>query len=232
MITHSRILVWRIPWTEEPGGLQSKGWQRVGHDRSDLRCTHSKCLLFLLNWLKWCWCHWMQPMEHLEFQALQWFFIPVCQGIIKIPWCLHISRETECSFWALWTEIKGENVTHVPLVSLLFSFSPSLPPSLLPPSLPPSSPLSPPSLPPSFLPCLLSRSFSLPFFFLSLRSLSYAVVFNRRRVRNSESTQSSMGSISSLRLGEKCWHLVFTMFVEGYISPSKWPHELLFLFFS
>ena len=30
--THSSILTWRIPWTEEPGGLQSTGLQRVGHD--------------------------------------------------------------------------------------------------------------------------------------------------------------------------------------------------------
>ena len=29
---HSSILAWRIPWTEEPGGLQSIGSQRVGHD--------------------------------------------------------------------------------------------------------------------------------------------------------------------------------------------------------
>ena len=31
MATHSSTLAWRIPWTEEPGGLQSMGWQRVGH---------------------------------------------------------------------------------------------------------------------------------------------------------------------------------------------------------
>ena len=30
--THSSILAWRIPWTEEPGGLQSMGSQRVVHD--------------------------------------------------------------------------------------------------------------------------------------------------------------------------------------------------------
>ena len=30
--THSRILVWEIPWTEEPGGLQALRLQRVGHD--------------------------------------------------------------------------------------------------------------------------------------------------------------------------------------------------------
>ena len=33
MATHSSFLAWRIPWTEEPGGLQSMGSQRAGHDR-------------------------------------------------------------------------------------------------------------------------------------------------------------------------------------------------------
>ena len=32
MATHSSILAWRIPWTEETGGLQSMVWQRVGHN--------------------------------------------------------------------------------------------------------------------------------------------------------------------------------------------------------
>ena len=32
MVTHSRILVWKILWTEEPGELLSMGLQRVGHD--------------------------------------------------------------------------------------------------------------------------------------------------------------------------------------------------------
>ena len=32
MAIHSSILAWRIPWTEKPGGLQSVGLQRVGHD--------------------------------------------------------------------------------------------------------------------------------------------------------------------------------------------------------
>ena len=32
MATHSSILAWRIPWTEESGGIQSMGSQRVGHD--------------------------------------------------------------------------------------------------------------------------------------------------------------------------------------------------------
>ena len=32
MATHSSALAWRIPGTGEPGGLQSMGWERVGHD--------------------------------------------------------------------------------------------------------------------------------------------------------------------------------------------------------
>ena len=40
MATHSSILAWKIPGTEEPSGLQSIGLQRVRHDRSDLAGTH------------------------------------------------------------------------------------------------------------------------------------------------------------------------------------------------
>ena len=46
MTTHSSILAWRIPWTEEPGGLQSMGSQRIGHGRSDFTHTHTQILVF------------------------------------------------------------------------------------------------------------------------------------------------------------------------------------------
>ena len=38
--THSDIPAWRIPWTEEPGMLQSMGSQRIGHDWDDLAHMH------------------------------------------------------------------------------------------------------------------------------------------------------------------------------------------------
>ena len=41
MATQSSTLAWRIPWTEEPGGLQSMGLQRVRYDRSDLAHMHA-----------------------------------------------------------------------------------------------------------------------------------------------------------------------------------------------
>ena len=52
MATHSSILVWKIPWTEEPGGLQSIGSQRVGHGCSDLaqHCTAEPWLNTSSHW--------------------------------------------------------------------------------------------------------------------------------------------------------------------------------------
>ena len=50
MATHSNIHAWKIPWTEEPGGLQSMGSQRVGHD----------CVTSLTNYCRG-WAHQEQP---------------------------------------------------------------------------------------------------------------------------------------------------------------------------
>ena len=45
-VTHTSILAWKIPWTEDPGGLQSMGSQRVGHNlatkQQTLRITYSQ----------------------------------------------------------------------------------------------------------------------------------------------------------------------------------------------
>ena len=42
MPTHPSVLAWRIPWKEEPGGLQSVGLQRVGYDRATNNSTLQK----------------------------------------------------------------------------------------------------------------------------------------------------------------------------------------------
>ena len=45
MATYSSILTWKIPWTEKPGGLQSMGSQRVGHNWTHVHahtCTHTQ----------------------------------------------------------------------------------------------------------------------------------------------------------------------------------------------
>ena len=57
MTTHSNILAWRIPWTEQPGGLQSTGSQTVRHNWSDFECTifwiSSKVFLSSISWILW-----------------------------------------------------------------------------------------------------------------------------------------------------------------------------------
>ena len=43
MPLHSSILAWKVPWTEEPGGLQSMGSQSIGHDLRTREITHTFC---------------------------------------------------------------------------------------------------------------------------------------------------------------------------------------------
>ena len=63
MTTHSSILAWKIPWTEESGGLQSMGLQRVRHDWSDWACVRGWAWDHLLNSNTSSWSQW----THLQF---------------------------------------------------------------------------------------------------------------------------------------------------------------------
>ena len=51
--THSSILAWRIPWTEEPGGLPSMGWQRVIYNWAANTFTFHFQLYWIRDYLKW-----------------------------------------------------------------------------------------------------------------------------------------------------------------------------------
>ena len=42
--THSSILAWESPWTEEPGGLQSTGLERVGHNQGPISSSYVLCV--------------------------------------------------------------------------------------------------------------------------------------------------------------------------------------------
>ena len=81
MQIHSSILAWRISWTEEPGGLQSIGLQRVRHDWSDL-APHGKCCfrVFLLAFLTQCV---FKNKNHYKFNIF--FGNEACEYLI----CLH-----------------------------------------------------------------------------------------------------------------------------------------------
>ena len=64
MATHSSILAWSIPWTEEPGGLQSIGSQQAGHDLSDRTQRHDQTISepALLD------CFHISPEHHSSFE--------------------------------------------------------------------------------------------------------------------------------------------------------------------
>ena len=68
MATHSSILAWRIPWTEEPGGLQSMGLQRVGHNWSKLAYITS----------------YLDPQN--QWLSIHMEFIPYKQGYEDLAW--------------------------------------------------------------------------------------------------------------------------------------------------
>ena len=97
--THSSILAWRIPWTEEPGGLQSTGSQRVWHNWSELACMHYShysrlllgcegkdvCLVYscILN-IYHSMLYWMH-----SFKLFVWLIDRLSKKTACLPWLYH-----------------------------------------------------------------------------------------------------------------------------------------------
>ena len=81
MATHSSILAWRIPWTQEPGGLQSTGPQRVGHDWSDWAHTHTRytCVYSLFHY---------RVLQDSECRFLCWTVGTCCLSVLHIKACI------------------------------------------------------------------------------------------------------------------------------------------------
>ena len=83
MATHSSILAWKIPWIEEPGGLQPMGLQRVGHDSATNTyllwvITAISIILILSSYDNMCF-HWFRPYFLLLTTKLHFviFFIQI-----------------------------------------------------------------------------------------------------------------------------------------------------------
>ena len=92
MATHSSILVWRIPWTEEPGGLQSMGSQRAGQDWA----TNTE--LWKINWIVWSQClGYVQNLPQLG--KCEFFILPPSMHLFPlsywIPWYFAVTRSSE-----------------------------------------------------------------------------------------------------------------------------------------
>ena len=115
MAPYSSTLAWKIPWTEEPGGLPSMGSHRVGHDWSDLAavaaaqdiCMHAKLLqlcLTLCNPMDCslpvssvCGIRQVRILEWVSMPSSRWIFLT--QGLnLRLLWCLHCRQILNC--WA------------------------------------------------------------------------------------------------------------------------------------
>ena len=67
MAPNSGTLAWKIPWAEEPGGLQSMGSHRVGHDGSDLAAAVA--VYSVVMWSPTCPSHWSTSRVETEFYS-------------------------------------------------------------------------------------------------------------------------------------------------------------------
>ena len=90
LVTHSSILAWKLPWTEEPGGLQSMGSLRVGHN-----WVTSLSLLTFMHWRR----KWQPTPVFLpgESRGARWAAVHgVAQSLTQLTW-LSSSNSSRCS---------------------------------------------------------------------------------------------------------------------------------------
>ena len=106
MATHSSILALRIPWTDEPDGLQSMGSQGVGHNWATNTLTFTQSFsLFLNGSYSMYSCLWLLSFVLMSVIVIQvsvylshlFFFVAVYYSVVWIhhPWC--------CQCWLVWT---------------------------------------------------------------------------------------------------------------------------------
>ena len=81
MATHSTLLAWEMPWTEEPGGLQSMGLQREGHNwaTKQEQQTFMKSMNHSLPWNPWnVFHHSLYWMKHIKHRYIIYIYMCVC----------------------------------------------------------------------------------------------------------------------------------------------------------
>ena len=93
MAIHSGILAWRIPWIEEPGGLQSMGSQRVGHDRA----TEQQQAAFPPpQRKKWCLANTLTLILTLMSSHYASFSFLVASWSSSVPFRVEENADAEC----------------------------------------------------------------------------------------------------------------------------------------
>ena len=129
MATHSSILAWRIPWTEESGKLQSMGLQRVGHDWAYKHCMNcikkqTELKNLSLSWL--CRSYFFSLVELLSsFHIETNTFSPIVGNGLEVVVSLtfeciheitHFLIEQLLKFWTLFVIATNVILIYMPLI--------------------------------------------------------------------------------------------------------------------
>ena len=119
MATHSSILAWRMPWTEEPGGLQSMGLQRVRHDwlTQTYLILSSTCIITL-------------HLFHISFMAIIYIIFYHFQKLFA-PHILNVRKWLLPPFYS-WRNGVSERLNDADTVTWQWSrsvFCPFIPPA-------------------------------------------------------------------------------------------------------
>ena len=110
MAIYSSILAWRLPGTEKPGGLQSMGSQRVGHDFT---------FTFMVFPAVVYGCE-SSTIKKAEYQRIDAFELWYCRRVLRVPWTtrrsnLSILKEIgpEYSLEGLMLQLKLQSLGHL-----------------------------------------------------------------------------------------------------------------------
>ena len=111
MATHSSILAWRLPWTEELGGLQSSGSQRIRYNWSNLACIQ-----IVVNSVIATYCHFLGLIEYV-------YFIVCSITLEEISGHKNLARTLHRSFHLVLFSLSPYSVLFPYLTPLHYNFS-------------------------------------------------------------------------------------------------------------
>ena len=121
MANHSSILAWRIPWTEEPGGLQSMGSQRVGHNW--VTNTHTHTRTHITEELEMQYLAWESAWGCWEYGLWTSLYSPCSISPVAYPFCTTVFP---CG-WKNQPQISNSAVLDVTQITKLLKYSKLLP---------------------------------------------------------------------------------------------------------
>ena len=111
MATHFNILAWRIPWTEETGGPQSMGSQRVGHDWATLLLSFSHSLW--THGLQHAGLPWLSPCPGACSNSCplsQWCHPNISSSVVHFSSCLQSFPASGTSLMSQLFTLGGQNI--------------------------------------------------------------------------------------------------------------------------